>query len=84
MPAFALENARGGNEDECGCQIARMQMLVGDVQRRSRYRQRKHGRNHGDSSQLSSALDEDLPGDPVACPKDEEQRDELPAQLRPG
>ena len=33
---------------------------------------------------LGSPLGKNLPRDPLARPKDEKQRDELPAQLRPG
>ena len=40
LPALFLQNPRYSHQDHGSRQVARMQMLVGDVQRRSRHWQR--------------------------------------------
>ena len=61
-----------------------MQMLVGDVQGRARNRQREHGGYHGYGCPLGRLLCKQLRGDAARGPQNDEERGELPEQLRPG
>ena len=74
LPALAFKNPGDGDQNERGGQIARMQVLVGDVQRRARHRQGKHGSHHGHSGPLRSRFGKNKRSDAPAGPQNQKKR----------
>ena len=84
LPAFAGHNSRNRKQDQRRCQIARVQMLIHQVEPRPRDRERQHGRNHGDSGPPRRGLFKELSHNAPAGPDHQEETDQLPKQFRPG
>jgi hypothetical protein len=69
LPSLTFKDARDRDEDERGGQIAGMQMLVGDGERRACNGQGEHGRYHGHGGPLRGYLGEEVPRNAVRCPE---------------
>ena len=61
LPAFARQYPRNRQQNEGRGHIARVQMLIDQVERRSGHRQGEHGGYQGNSSPLRSRLGKELP-----------------------
>lgn len=70
LPELIAKNARDRKKHECGGHVARMQVLVGDVDGCSGDRQSEHRCDEGDSGPLDALIVEKNPDDATASCED--------------
>ena len=87
LPRPALENARDGEDNEGGGDVARMEMLVGNVDGGTGDGEGEHGGESGHAGPLGKdvgGFGEEARGDAAGCPEDDKEGEQLPEERGPG
>ena len=87
LPRLGRENARNGEDNERGGEVARVEVLVGDVEGCARHGEGEHGGEHGHGGPLGKevgGLGEELGRDAPRGPEKDEEGGKLEEENGPG
>ena len=82
-PILPTQHFRNRKQTRKGCQVSRIQILVEDVERRSRNRQREQGSHQSDGGPMRALVLEERLRQAQGCGQKQNDRSDLPEQHHP-